>query len=688
MISHMEPIRLRRGLAARPLDQGAWMLAGESGSIVIADPVECAVVATVGDGCDRSSIAHSLAAALDSLERRGVIVPGGDTLPPEEAAYWESVGVPAAYAQSKLAHARVTIQASCDAGREELTEALTVLGIDVVEDGEFAVLVVNDYLQQEALDVNRRHLDAARPFMLLKPVGREIWLGPIVVPGTTACHECLRLRLMENRWMDVPFWLRGEALPPHPASMLPTTPAFAATLAAAEVARWLVTGASPLMGALLTFDTLRLESTFHSVAPRTDCRACSAPAAAFAVESLWNHISAISGIFHSLEEVTPKADDPVHLFAIRYTMPLAAGDPNLAIRPPFAAGRGYTQSAARIAALAEAAERRSLFFRGEEVRERMSYREAGERAINPDALLLFSPRQYRDRGELNQSFPAYFQIPEPWDAKLQMDWTLARSVLNDNVKLAPAALCYLRHPEPLFDAVDSTGCAAGATIDEAILHGFYELVEREAAAIWWYNQIPRPRIRLASLEDPRLLQLERHFQNERKQFYLLDLTTDWEIPVVAAVCHEADGSHIRFAFGSHSDPARAANQAATELFQVVLARRPGSGHSFVIPDSHTMDSHPYLLPSGTLDAPFQAQPVLAADRLAGCCARARELGLQLLWVDLTRTDTGMPVARTIVPGMRSRMPCFAPGRLYEVPVRMGWRERETKEADLNPVLFL
>ena len=45
----------------------------------------------------------------------------------------------------------------------------------------------------------------------------------------------------------------------------------------------------------------------------------------------------------------------------------------------------------------------------------------------------------------------------------------------------------------------------------------------------------------------------------------------------------------------------------------------------------------------------------------------------------------MPVAKTVVPGLRHFWMRFGAGRLYEVPVKMGWREAPIAEADLNPV---
>jgi oxazoline/thiazoline synthase len=58
-------------------------------------------------------------------------------------------------------------------------------------------------------------------------------------------------------------------------------------------------------------------------------------------------------------------------------------------------------------------------------------------------------------------------------------------------------------------------------------------------------------------------------------------------------------------------------------------------------------------------------------------------------MDQTRPDIGLSAVKVIVPGLRHFWPRFGPGRLYDVPVRLGWIDRPRPEADLNPVhLFL
>jgi ribosomal protein S12 methylthiotransferase accessory factor len=54
-------------------------------------------------------------------------------------------------------------------------------------------------------------------------------------------------------------------------------------------------------------------------------------------------------------------------------------------------------------------------------------------------------------------------------------------------------------------------------------------------------------------------------------------------------------------------------------------------------------------------------------------------------LDQTRPDVNMPVVKVIVPGLRHFWPRFAPGRLFDVPVRLGRLSEKTAYEDLNPI---
>ena len=59
--------------------------------------------------------------------------------------------------------------------------------------------------------------------------------------------------------------------------------------------------------------------------------------------------------------------------------------------------------------------------------------------------------------------------------------------------------------------------------------------------------------------------------------------------------------------------------------------------------------------------------------------------VDFLVLDQTRPDIEAPVVRVIVPGLRHFYRRFAPGRLYDVPVKLGLRDRPLSENELNPL---
>ena len=70
-----------------------------------------------------------------------------------------------------------------------------------------------------------------------------------------------------------------------------------------------------------------------------------------------------------------------------------------------------------------------------------------------------------------------------------------------------------------------------------------------------------------------------------------------------------------------------------------------------------------------------------------CVKLVQERGYEILVLDQTRPEIGFPTARVIIPGLRHFWARFAPGRLYDVPVAMGWLDQPKEESELNPIPF-
>jgi hypothetical protein len=70
-----------------------------------------------------------------------------------------------------------------------------------------------------------------------------------------------------------------------------------------------------------------------------------------------------------------------------------------------------------------------------------------------------------------------------------------------------------------------------------------------------------------------------------------------------------------------------------------------------------------------------------------CQEVAERAGMELLVLDQTRPEIGLPVVKVIVPGLRHFRLRLGPGRLYDVPPRLGWIDQPLTEDQLNPVPY-
>lgn len=119
-----------------------------------------------------------------------------------------------------------------------------------------------------------------------------------------------------------------------------------------------------------------------------------------------------------------------------------------------------------------------------------------------------------------------------------------------------------------------TGCGASATRDAAILHGLFELIERDATALWWRGGLKPRQI---ALEDPAQraaseLASEIRGSSSARRSRLLDITTDIGIPCFAAISTDNSGRALACGSASHLSATKAAQAALRELCQMELAQ--------------------------------------------------------------------------------------------------------------------
>jgi ribosomal protein S12 methylthiotransferase accessory factor len=293
-------------------------------------------------------------------------------------------------------------------------------------------------------------------------------------------------------------------------------------------------------------------------------------------------------------------------------------------------------------------------------------------------------------GPLGQDFLAAFAAHRlrP-DARLS--WHRATRLTDRREVLLPADLCLRRPPgqqevKPPFPL--STGSAAGKSWDAAALHGVLELIERDAASLWWQGgnrgrSIP-PQHEAYIMAEALLVRLRQNASARRS--WLLDITTDIGVPCVAAVSCLADGLGLAFGLAARPTLKAAARSAVLEMCQIELAhavveakcRERGEAALNERDRIHrrraTMinaDRCLLLQPVGesaehpnfdTADSSVVLQ--LIVDRLG-------QFGIETYGLDLTRPSLAVPVARVMAPGIQLEPSAIVTPRLANMIAQTG-----------------
>jgi oxazoline/thiazoline synthase len=682
--------------------------------------------------------------ALDHLRTCGYLADDTAAEARPWSAFCEHAGVAPSLARSRLNLARVSTMAFGAVGADLLTELLAHNGITVVPDGDCTIVVTDNYLRPEIANWNSRSLASGKAWLLVKPVGLETWLGPTFVPGQTACWECLAQRLRGHRRVQRYLAERtGTDVPVGaPSASMFSAQHSALADAATEITRWIATGGqSVLLDRVVSTNVLTLARVHHTLNRRPHCPACGCPAeidgmrprpvrlrdrprvhtsagddrsgpSREVIERLERHLSPITGIVSTLTR--GERTDAAHLEEPSVTPTVAADhhfsdvyDERFFLREAMrrrSGGRGKTPEQARASALFESLERYSGVFDGTEPRITSTFVDLGPAAIHPNACMHYSERQYAERESHNRRGHKAYWVPEPFCETAAIEWTPLWSLTTEQTRYLPTSYCYFGYQSlhPVFARADSNGCAAGAVLEEAVLQGLLELIERDAVAIWWYNRLRRPAVDLDSADDPYVSALMRHYVGLRRELWVLDITSDFGVPVFAAVSRRVNTveEDIIYGFGAHLDARVALTRALTELNQslesVPAASGPasarryrGSGETVHWWRTVRLADADYLSPDiGARSRCLQAFTSLASDDLhqdvRTCCKLAAKRGIDVLVLDQTRPDVGLPVVRVVAPGLRHFWARWGPGRLYDVPVREGWLARSLEESELNP----
>lgn len=572
--------------------------------------------------------------------------------------------------------------------------------------------------------------DRGEPWLPVWTELDRVVVGPVVRPGEPGCAWCLQTwrsaaPRRDRQAAELP---RDERIARHPSLWL-------SSFAAEAVGELLHTGAAADCCWFLGLRDLSLAR--HSFLPDPLCRVCgsrpedSAALATIAPRSRPKPRPGATRVRTLSEtELTRRyVDAETGVVAPPRSMrdaPFPLAEAVLAEyghRGEAGWGRGFDYSSCRTTSVAEALERLGGQWPwGRRTGVRGSYAELGADALDPRSFGLFPPERHPDPDGVYRPFTEDAVVSWVWG----WSFGLARPVL------VPESHAYYRTGRQPGAAADkpftfeiSNGCALGGCLEEAVLHGILEIVERDAFLMTWYARMAVPEVDLARAPDPRIRLVVERMERTGYRIRAFDTTLTEGIPAFWVLAQDAGGDAARprvvCTGGSALDPAAALLSALGELAPIVeqeISRYPGEAERArrmaadpelvrVMGDHALCNATPeafarfsFLLsgPDRTVGwddlgrGPWPVHTDLSED-LAEAIGRMRAGGMDVVVVDQTsdlHRAAGLHCVKVIAPGAlpmtfghRNRRTTGLP-RLREVPYRLGHAPRPLTDADLNP----
>jgi ribosomal protein S12 methylthiotransferase accessory factor len=201
------------------------------------------------------------------------------------------------------------------------------------------------------------------------------------------------------------------------------------------------------------------------------------------------------------------------------------------------------------------------------------------------------------------------------------------------------------------------GPAAGNALEEAILHGICEVVERHVSSIISREEPITPSIDLASVRDEAARMLIGKYAAHGIQLIVKDFSLDTGIPTVAALAWDPgtfpERSEIIYTAGTTPSPEKALVRALTEVAQLAGDFQNRTSYRPTLPKYGSLGEAAYLTSAAPV-VPIESLPDLSHSNLRmevqSCVDALSRLGLEVLIIDVTHPALCLPAVYTIIPG--------------------------------------
>jgi len=267
---------------------------------------------------------------------------------------------------------------------------------------------------------------------------------------------------------------------------------------------------------------------------------------------------------------------------------------------------------------------------------------------------------------------------------LNLEWNICHDLISGDDYYVPSNAIY--HPYVLEDnscqslfKSNTNGLASGNSLEEAILHGMFEVIERDAWSIFELTHKNYKQIDLDSIESETVNDALSKFSENDIKIKLMDFTADVNIPTIAASADDTllkDAGLLTLGIGTHLDPEVAVLRALTEVAQSRATQIHGAREDTVRADFARTAGYERMKRINKYYFQEEDEKIRLSDienRSTDSITKDIDIVLDelksneiehVLYYDLTRPELNVNVVRVIIPTME----------LYSIdPSRAGYR---------------
>ena len=347
------------------------------------------------------------------------------------------------------------------------------------------------------------------------------------------------------------------------------------------------------------------------------------------------------------------------------------------------AGKGATVEQARASAMMEGFERYS----------------AEKQDIDQEKISISAYNEIKNDSVLN---PRDLLLPKSFENQniemQKLEWIEAEEIISESPILVPANAVF--HPyipnreiKPSAMAMfkgNTNGLASGNVIEEAVIHGIFEVVERDAWSIFELTKRNKKQIDLDTIENETVNELVEKFTEQDIKIKLMDITADLKIPTIVASADDTilkDAALLTLGVGTHLNPEIAAIRALSEVAQSRATQIHGTREDTVRADFMRKAGYENMKRTNKDYFVEEDEKINLSDienKITGSIKKDIEVSIEevqkagldkVIYYDLTREEIGVNVARVIIP--KAELYCLDEERLgnraleYDRKVRLG-----------------